>query len=95
MFVDLQNEVGRLGIQDQSLQKLYANIFHEKISKRQRLTNWEASELTIHQQEYAALDALACIKIYDYLQATPFVAEKSKYYRLISNPSLNNPPAHD
>ena len=28
MFVDLQNEVSRLGIKDQSLQKLYANLFH-------------------------------------------------------------------
>ena len=26
---------------DKSLQKLYANIFGQKISKRQRLTNWE------------------------------------------------------
>lgn len=54
MFVDLQNEVGRLGIQDQSLQKLYANLFHEKISKRQRLTNWEADALTNRQCLYAA-----------------------------------------
>ena len=65
MFVDLQNEVGRLGIQDQSLQKLYANLFHEKISKRQRLTNWEADILSDKQKEYAAIDAWACINLYD------------------------------
>ena len=94
-FIDLQSYVKDFGIIDNSLSRIFAILFDQRISKGQRLTNWEASELTIHQQEYAALDALACIKIYDYLQATPFVAEKSKYYRLISNPSLNNPPAHD
>lgn len=65
MFVDLQNEVGRLGIQDQSLQKLYANLFHEKISKRQRLTNWEADALTNRQCLYAATDACTCIRLYE------------------------------
>lgn len=65
MFVDLQNEVGRLGIQDQSLQKLYANLFHEKISKRQRLTNWEADALTNRQCLYAATDAWICIRLYE------------------------------
>ena len=65
MFVDLQNEVGRLGIQDQSLQKLYANLFHEKISKRQRLTNWEADALTNRQCLYAATDAWTCIRLYE------------------------------
>ena len=65
MFVDLQNEVGRLGIQDQSLQKLYANLFHEKISKRQRLTNWEADALTNRQCLYAATDALTCSRLFE------------------------------
>ena len=65
MFVDLQNEVGRLGIQDQSLQKLYANLFHEKISKRQRLTNWEADALTNRQCLYSATDAWTCIRLYE------------------------------
>ena len=65
MFVDLQNEVGRRGIQDQALQKLYANLFHEKISKRQRLTNWEADALTNRQCLYAATDAGTCIRLYE------------------------------
>ena len=45
--------------------KLYANLFGEKISKRQRLTNWEADVLTDKQKEYAAIDAWACIKLYN------------------------------
>lgn len=64
-FIDIQNIIGNLGIVDKSLQKLYANLFGEKISKRQRLTNWEADVLTERQKEYAAIDAWACIKLYD------------------------------
>lgn len=64
-FVDLQNMVGSLGIEDLSLQKLYANLFAQKISKRQRLSNWEADILTDKQKAYAAIDAWACIQLYD------------------------------
>lgn len=65
LFIDIQDIIGNLGIVDKSLQKLYANLFGEKISKRQRLTNWEADVLTDRQKEYAAIDAWACIKLYD------------------------------
>ena len=64
LFIDIQDMVNRIGIVDLSLQKLYANIFGEKISKRQRLTNWEADVLTPQQKAYAATDAWACIKLY-------------------------------
>lgn len=64
-FIDIQDIIGNLGIEDKSLQKLYANLFSEKISKRQRLTNWEADVLTDKQKEYAAIDAWACINIYN------------------------------
>ena len=63
-FIDLQDLVGELGIEDLSLQKLYANLFHQKISKRQRLTNWDSDVLNDKQKAYAALDAWACINIY-------------------------------
>ena len=62
--IELQTFVQNLGITDMSLQKIYANIFGNKISKSQRLSNWEADELTIPQQQYAAIDAWACIQIY-------------------------------
>lgn len=64
-FVELQDVAKRFGIQDMSLQKLYANLFHQKISKAQRLSNWEASELRDSQQLYAATDAWCCIKLYE------------------------------
>ena len=64
-FVDLQNLVKEIGIEDMSLQKLYANFFHQKISKRQQLSNWESDVLTEKQKNYAAIDAWACINIYE------------------------------
>jgi len=63
-FVDLQKIVHEYGITDISLQKVYAILFNKRISKNQRLTNWEADVLTDSQKKYAALDAWACLKIY-------------------------------
>lgn len=63
-YVDLQSVVGGFGIEDVSLQKIYAILFQKKISKGQRLTNWEADVLTDSQKKYAALDAWACLQIY-------------------------------
>ncbi len=66
-FVDLQMIVPQYDIKELSLQKVYALLFEKKISKSQRLTNWESEELTEAQQKYAALDAWACLKVYEKL----------------------------
>lgn len=66
--VELQEYVRAFGIQDKSLQKIYAILFGEKISKSQRLSNWEADTLTEPQKQYAATDAWACLNIYNKLQ---------------------------
>lgn len=63
-FVELQKEVKDIGIEDNSLQKIYANLFGGKIAKNQQLSNWEADILTEAQQRYAATDAWACIQIH-------------------------------
>ena len=63
-FIDIQSLVSDLGIEDQSLQKLYANLFGQKISKRQQLSNWEADILNDKQKLYAATDAWACLQLY-------------------------------
>jgi ribonuclease D len=63
-FIELQTFVKSFGIEDNSLQKIYAIIFEKKISKSQRLSNWEADSLSGGQQHYAALDAWACLCIY-------------------------------
>lgn len=64
-FVDLQKMVNEIGIEDLSLQKIYANLFGMKISKRKQLSNWNAETLDEAQKRYAALDAVACLRIYD------------------------------
>lgn len=68
-FLDLQEYVKAFGIQDMSLQKMYANVFGQKISKGQRLSNWEAEVLSEGQKLYAATDAWACIRLYRELEA--------------------------
>ena len=71
-FVELQKLVKKFGIEDQSLQKIYGIVAGKKISKGQRLSNWEADHLTESQQLYAATDAWSCIKIYEILQSGAF-----------------------
>lgn len=66
-FIELQQMVTSYGIAEMSLAKIYAILFGQKLSKRQRLTNWEADQLTAKQQAYAALDAVACVEIYERL----------------------------
>lgn len=85
-WLELQNYVARFGIEDKSLQKIYANLFGQKISKSQRLSNWEADTLTEGQMLYAATDAWACVQIYDCLTAL----ERTGDYEIIeSNPILH------
>jgi ribonuclease D len=64
-FIDLQDMVREIGIEDQSLVKIYANMFGERISKADRLSNWERDNLKDTQMIYAAIDAWACVQIYE------------------------------
>ena len=64
-FSDIQHIAKDMGIQDQSLQKLYANLLGQRVSKSQQLSNWEAPSLTDAQKNYAATDAWACIQLYE------------------------------
>ncbi|MBR6630916.1 MAG: 3'-5' exonuclease domain-containing protein 2, partial [Alistipes sp.] len=66
-FIDLQHEAPHWGIEEKSLRKLSAIVLNERVSKAQRLSNWEAGTLTEQQQEYAATDAWVCLKIFDRL----------------------------
>lgn len=80
-FIDLQNFVRSYGISDSSLQKIYGIVFNGRISKGQRLSNWEAETLSPSQQMYAAIDAWACLKIYQSLVSEEFDMEKSPYLK--------------
>ena len=67
-LIDLQHKVKDFGVEDLSLQKLYANFLGGRISKGQRLTNWEADILSESQKRYAATDAWACILLYEEME---------------------------
>ena len=72
--------VKQFGIADMSLQKIYAIIFQQKISKGQQLSNWEAPQLSEAQKRYAAIDAWACLRIYRHLHDGQFLPQESPYY---------------
>lgn len=69
-FIELQRFVKQFGIEDNGLQRIYGILFDRRISKRQRLSNWEADILSDAQKKYAALDAWACLRIYNKLTKT-------------------------
>ncbi len=79
-FIELQEMVKQFDISDMSLQKIYAILFQQKISKGQQLSNWEAPQLSDAQKRYAAIDAWACLRIYSYLKEGRFVPQESPYY---------------
>lgn len=78
-FVDLQSVVKSFHIADSSLQKIYGILFNGRISKSQRLSNWEAAQLSAGQMIYASIDAWACLKIYNHLTSGSFEPMESSY----------------
>lgn len=85
-WIELQEYVGKFGIEDRSLQKIYANLFGEKISKNQRLSNWEADVLSEGQKLYAATDDGACVEIYNCLSEL----ESTGNYEIIQNEPIES-----
>lgn len=79
-FIDLQQIATRMGIEDMSLAKLFANFFRQRISKNAQLSNWEADALDEKQRVYAATDASACLLLYSRMQDLV----SNKQYQLIS-----------
>lgn len=69
-FIDLQSIVSQWGIADKSVRKMAGIILGTRVSKAQRLSNWEAAALTPAQQMYAATDAWVCERMYDKLLRT-------------------------
>lgn len=78
-FIELQNYVMQWKIADKSLSKIYGILFGRRLSKSQRLSNWEADTLAEAQMHYAALDAKACIDIYRHLSEGNFDPDSSPY----------------
>lgn len=67
-FIDLQDYVKYFKIENFGLRKLAGLILNIRISKAQRLTNWEVESLTEKQQKYAATDAWVALEIYKRLK---------------------------
>ena len=63
-FVELQEKVKAYGISAFSLKKIAGIVLGIRISKSQRLSNWESEILTGAQQSYAATDAWVSYQIY-------------------------------
>lgn len=90
-FVDLQVEASRWGIEEKSLRKLSAIVLNKRVSKAQRLSNWEAESLTPQQQEYAATDAWICPEILKELQRVEPKAEPYNIISVMPTPSTSQP----
>tara|TARA_R110001583_G_scaffold33438_4_gene112956 strand:- start:47138 stop:47734 length:597 start_codon:yes stop_codon:yes gene_type:complete len=69
-FLELQQYVLSFGIENFSLKKLAAIVLKIRISKRQQVSNWEASELSHGQLRYAATDSWVSLEIYEALKAS-------------------------
>src|ERR1035437_742538 len=95
-FVDIQTIAQSYGIMELSLQRIYAILFGKKISKSQRLSNWESPELTEQQQRYAATDAWASLQIYLQLMNEKMLSqkeiEKMVFENFLEQKALNNQP---
>ncbi len=61
---DVQTMASAEGIEDLGLKKLAARVLGVRISKRQRLTNWENPTLTAQQIDYAATDSWVSLLMY-------------------------------
>ncbi len=63
-FIELQKLAVEKGLKDFSLKKLAGILLNFRVSKRQRLSNWEADILSSAQMTYAATDSWVALEIY-------------------------------
>ncbi len=74
--IDLQSIAKERGIEDQSLKKMAAQVLGVKVSKRQRLTNWENPILSPSQQTYAATDSWISLLLFNELMRGTVISPK-------------------
>ena len=81
-FVELQDVAKNFGINVFSLKGLAGLMLEVRVSKRQRLSNWEADTLTQAQIDYAAIDAWIALRLYEeFVLLDPLYKFKSIVYR--------------
>lgn len=80
-FIELQEMVKAFGFTVFSLKALAALILKVRVSKRQRLSNWEIETLTNGQAEYAAIDAWIALRMFEELMKIDphFKIKKNSY----------------
>lgn len=92
-FVDIQVLAAKKGFQKgMGLLRVYGACFELRLDKAKSITcsDWEVPELSQRQLEYAALDAEACVQVYNYLNSAEFHPNESRYYRLVEVPCGTN-----
>lgn len=94
-FIDLQQMASYWGIEEKSLRKMSALVLGQRVSKAQRLSNWEASTLTPQQQMYAATDAWVCIAIYEKLMSLPPITPLPKDLGMTQESAKPKPQAKE
>ncbi|KAJ7622778.1 ribonuclease H-like domain-containing protein [Mycena polygramma] len=64
----LAEQYPKLGYGPLSLKTSMADVLHMNVKKEQTESSWRADELTPEQKEYAAIDAIASLALYDTLE---------------------------
>lgn len=67
-FIEIQEIAKLKGLKSQGLQTITEELFQKRLSKKAKLTNWEAMKLTEAQILYAATDAWIGLLIYNQLE---------------------------
>ncbi|BDC98140.1 3'-5' exonuclease [Persicobacter psychrovividus] len=67
-YIDLATEVKAMGWKVTGARNLSAIFLKIRISKNQQTSNWEKSEYSPQQIDYAATDAWICLEIYKKIQ---------------------------
>lgn len=95
-FIDLQKRVAEWGVEELSVKKMAAIVLGIKISKAQRLSNWEAHRLTEAQMDYAAMDAWTCRQIYVELdKIKPFIHKEEEPPKKKKRPYIRKKTSKD
>ena len=74
-FIDLNQIAAKNGFKSIGAVKLSIMLLGCRISKSQRLSDWSAEFLTKKQQEYAAIDAWICLKIFNEFKSQNYLLE--------------------
>ena len=74
--IDLNDLMPTLGVEKIGIRNLVAIILEKRVSKNQQVSNWENSELTHSQQQYAATDAWVCYEMYVLLIKKGYIERK-------------------